>query len=105
MCKKFSKRCVGAKKSIPKNHDRVDEPFSPMDEKAAKMEELSAVMREAGVQGDLRRREDVSSMFDGDDDEDENEEDSYEHEQLVRKKTFAPPGYAKNSHEKEEDEL
>lgn len=67
-----------------------------MDETASKMEELSAMMKEAGVKGDLRSREDMTDMLD--DYNDAEEESAVNH-----KRAFAPPGYAKNSHEKDDD--
>lgn len=68
-----------------------------MDETASKMEELSAMMKEAGVGGSLRSREDMADMLD--EYNDDSDEDSYAN----MKRNFAPPGYAKNSHEKDDE--
>jgi hypothetical protein len=97
LCKKLKKRCVGTKKALPIDHKRTDEPFVPMDETASKIEELTAMMKEAGVGGSLRSREDMADMLDEYDDD--TEEDSYAN----MKRNCAPPGYAKNSHEKEDE--
>eukprot|EP00349_Pseudokeronopsis_sp_Brazil_P008399 CAMPEP_0202968646 /NCGR_PEP_ID=MMETSP1396-20130829/14019_1 /ASSEMBLY_ACC=CAM_ASM_000872 /TAXON_ID= /ORGANISM="Pseudokeronopsis sp., Strain Brazil" /LENGTH=254 /DNA_ID=CAMNT_0049695191 /DNA_START=44 /DNA_END=808 /DNA_ORIENTATION=- len=100
LCQKLTSRCARAKSALPENHSREDEPFIPMDEKQAKAEELSAMMKEAGIKGDLRQREDMEQMFDeyADDFEDDRSH-------LQRKAPFAPPGYARNSHEKLDDDL
>lgn len=109
LCKKLTKRCVGTKKALPANHQRVNEDFSPMDERQEKAEELTAMMREAGVQGDLKRREDMAEMME-DYAEDFNPYDDDEYgdalaQQQRSSKPFAPPGYAKNSHINHDDDL
>lgn len=102
---------MGPKKGLPKHHNRIDDPFSPMDDQQAKVEELSAMMRDAGVKGDLRSREDMADMVDDYNDQFNPYEDDYgdslAHPKSMKHhpKTFAPPGYARNSHEKQSDDL
>lgn len=108
LCKKLTKRCATPKKALPVNHGRVDEIFQVMDDREMKMEELSAMMRDNGIRGDLKRRDELTSMLDeyaepynpyADDEDDE--DSSVDVKPPLR--NFAPPGYAKNSHVKEDE--
>jgi len=112
LCTKLTKRCVGPPKPLPEEYKRQDEEFIALEEKETKVEELLATMREAGLRGDMKRREEMTEMLDEYAEPYNPYEDEYENEVSAlhanhhhAKKPFAPPGYAKNSHESDDEEL
>lgn len=96
---------------MPTGYDRKDEEYVAMEEKEEKVEELLSNMRDAGLRGDVKRREEMSEMLDDYAEPYNPYEDDYEsevsamHANHHKPKTFAPPGYAKNSHQADDDEL
>lgn len=65
MCTQLTKRCTPANKAktLPKDFKRIDEPFVAMEEKEVEVEKLMADMRSMGLKGDLRRRDEMTSMM------------------------------------------
>ncbi len=90
---------------MPDTYQRNEEEFEALNEREEKTEEILATLKEAGLRGDMKRREELTDMLDDYAEPFNPYGDEYE-EDLDRQtpRSFAPPGYAKNSYASADDD-